>query len=170
MERRALALLVSVVAAAVLAASAEGTTRSRSSASSWPALATAGPFLLAEIHDKTAGHWALTWRTLYPAHQAVAPKRAFVRCESETPLDFPLKSVHVVGVRREPVRIPGLAQPRAGVGVTIKVALEWYGPRDPVVFAYTFHLVPVHGRWTWLLSPGRYRLYADGGCGGGPAA
>ena len=170
MERRALALLVSVVAAAALAASAEGATHARRSGSTWPALATAGPFLLAEIHDKTAGHWARTWRSLYPAHQAVAPKLTYVRCERATPFDFPLKSVHIVAVRRESVPVSGLAQPRNGVGVTIQVAVESYGPRDPVVFSHTFHLVPVHGRWTWLLSPDRYRLYADGDCGGGPAA
>ena len=29
---------------------------------------------------------------------------------------------------------------------------------------HTFHLAAVHGRWAWLLSPSRYRLYRDG-CG-----
>jgi len=42
------------------------------------------------------------------------------------------------------------------------------GPRDPIYLKYTFHLVPVGGRWTWLLSTARYHLYRDDGCA--PAA
>jgi hypothetical protein len=44
------------------------------------------------------------------------------------------------------------------------------GPRDRMTFTHTFHLVPVHGHWTWLLSPQRYALYAHDGCGNFPAA
>src|SRR5262245_31318981 len=69
-----------------------------------PALRTAGPVLLDEIHHKQLGNWARVWRTLYPAHQA------------------------------------------------------------------TFHLIPVSGRWTWILAPETYRMYHDTGCLLGPAA
>jgi hypothetical protein len=57
----------------------------------------------------------------------------------------------------------------AGVAVTVRISLPWYGPRDPIVFTHTFHLVPVHGHWTWLLSPQRYALYRHDGCGNFPA-
>ena len=162
MERRALALLLSVVAAAMLAggASAERTR--------WPAMSTAGPFLLADIRDKVDGRYGLAWQSLFPMHQKIAPRSTFVRCEEQTPFQLPLKSVHVVGVHRASVRVPGLGQPLAGVAVTIAVALQWYGPRDPIYLKYTFHLVPVRGRWTWLLSTERYHLYRDDGCA--PAA
>jgi hypothetical protein len=68
------------------------------------------------------------------------------------------------------VRVPGAATSVRGVAVTVRVAVRWYGPRDPLTFTHTFHLVPVHGHWTWLLSPQRYALYRHDGCGGFPAA
>ena len=162
---RAAALLASAAVAAGVAGGASGAVASRGAQSTWPSLSTAGPFLLADIQDKVDGHWRDAWRTLFPLHRAVAPLRTYVRCERETPFALPLHAVHVAAVRRTTVHVPGVAQPVAGVAVTVHVELEWYGPRDPIVFAHTFHLVPVDGRWTWLLSPGRYRLYASGGCG-----
>jgi len=38
----------------------------------------------------------------------------------------------------------------------------------PFGFRHTFHLVRAGSRWRWLLSPGRYRLYARRGCGEAP--
>jgi len=162
MERQALALLLSVVAAATLAGNASAR-RTR-----WPALSTAGPFLLTDIRDKVDGRYGLAWESLFPMHQKIAPRSTYVRCEEQTPVQLPLRSVHVVHVHRASVRVPGLAQPLAGVAVTVAVTFQWYGPRDPIYLKHTFHLVPVHGRWTWLLSRERYHLYRDDGCA--PAA
>ena len=165
MERRALALVAVAVAAAALAAGAHGATEASRTTAGWPALRTAGPFLLSEIREKVQGRWGLAWQSLYPTHRAVAPRAAFVLCESQTPLQLPLKSIHVAHVHRAAVHVPGLAQPVAGVAVTIEIAVQGYGPRDAIDFAYTFHLVPVEGRWTWLLSAARYKLYRDDACG-----
>jgi hypothetical protein len=136
----------------------------------WPPLRTAGPFLLDDIHGKTHGDWAEAWRSLYPAHRQWAPRATFVRCERRTPMPAELRSIRVVAVRRADVRVAGLRHPLPGVAVTVRVALGWYSPRDPITFSHTFHLVPVSGRWTWILSPERYRLYHDHGCLLGPAA
>ena len=73
--------------------------------------------------------------------------------------------MRVVDVRPADVRVPGRRGTVPGVAVRVIVALRWYGPRDPIVFRHTFHLVAVEGRWTWLLSPSRYLLYARGACG-----
>jgi hypothetical protein len=135
-------------------------------ASLWPRLETAEPFLLQEIHEKVAGRWRAAWRSLYPPQQRAATEAEYVRCEKSTPLAAPLKTIRVTGVRRSPVQVPGLALPLAGVAVTVHVELEWFGPRDPIVLEHTFHLVPVHGRWRWLLSPDRYLLYLYDGCRG----
>lgn len=124
----------------------------------------AARFFLAEVADKVQGDWEQAWASLYPPHQRVAPRAVFVRCEQVLPFAAPLESLHVVGVRAAAVRVEGSARPVPGVAVVAAVELRWFGPRDPIVFRHTFHLVPVDGRWTWLLSPARYRFYARGGC------
>jgi hypothetical protein len=122
-------------------------------------------FFLTTIDDKVRGDWAKAWTSLYPPHKRVATRDAYIRCESRTPFPAPLEGLRIVGVRRADVRVPGLRRAVPGVAITVIVALRWYGPRDPIVFRHTFHLVPVQGHWTWLLSPSRYRLYARGACG-----
>jgi hypothetical protein len=161
---------VALVAAVAAAMPAHATTAEvRQSPSAWPPLASAVPFFLDELRDKTVGHWEAAWRTLHPLHQQVASRTDFVRCERLRPFPAPIEALHVIGVRRSPVRVPGLARPVAGVAVEVRVELRWYGPRDPIVLRHTFHLVPVHGHWTWLLSPSRYRLYLNHDCAPGLA-
>lgn len=123
-------------------------------------------FFLTTIDEKVRGDWASAWTSLYPLHQRVATRDAYIRCETRTPFSAPLERLRIVDVRSADVRVPGLRRTVPGIALTVTVALRWYGPRDPVVFRHTFHLVPVHGRWAWLLSPSRYRLYAHGECGG----
>jgi len=167
------ALFVAAVtagAAVAVARPASRETHRAASTSAWPRLATAGPFLLESIRDKVDGRWDAAWRSLYPRQRLVVSRIEFVRCESATPFPAPLDSMRVVRVRRAPVRVPGLARPVAGVAVTVHVELAWYGPRDPITLAPTFHLVPVQGHWTWLLSAERYRLYLLDGCSALPAA
>ena len=118
----------------------------------WPPLQTAGDFLVTEIRTKLDGRWAAAWRDLYPPHRLVASRLAYVTCERSTPFPAKLQSVRVLSVLRGRVAVAGLTQPVPGVAVRVRIALGWYGSRDPVVFSHTFHLVPVHGRWTWLLS------------------
>jgi hypothetical protein len=132
-----------------------------------PSLRTAGPFLVGEIDDKIHGRWGRAWHKLYPAHQDVAPLRVFVRCETETPLPAQLQSIRVVALHHSLVSVPGRRSPLPGAAVTVRVELAWYGPRDPITFDSTFHLVPLNGRWRWLLSAGRYAFYRHDGCGTG---
>lgn len=126
--------------------------------------ASAARFLLGSIEDKVDGDWGRAWQSLYPLHRRMAPRDAFIRCESATPFPARMESLHVVDVRAAAVRVPGLRHDVPGVAIEVKVELAWYGPRDPIVFRHTFHLIPVRGRWTWLLSPSRYRLYVRGAC------
>ena len=150
--RRSALATAAVLALCALAAStgsAAGPAGSRAALSP----ASAARFFLAEVQAKLAGDWERAWRGLYPPHQRVAPRAVFVRCEQATPFAAPLESLHVVRVRAAAVRVPGSARPVPGVAVVAAVELRWFGPRDPIVFLHTFHLVPVDGRWTWLLSP-----------------
>jgi hypothetical protein len=158
-RRIVLALGVATVAALALGGSSRAAQR--------PPLDTAAGFFLQEARDKIDGDWNAAWRTLYPLHRQVASRSEFVHCERANPFPAPLKSLRVVRVRNAPVRVPGLARPVAGVAVDVHVELVWFGPRDPIVLRHTFHLVPVHGRWTWLLSADRYRLYRAHACTAG---
>lgn len=135
-----------------------------------PSLRSAGRFLLIEIRQKVTGDWARAWESLYPPHQRIAPRDTFIRCETATPFPVPLESIHVVQVRAASVRAPGARRAVPGVAVTLAVELRWYGPRDPITFRHTFHLVPVQGHWRWLLSRDRYRLYTRGACLTRPAS
>jgi len=159
-----LILAVATVAAAAAIPGVVDAPAKRPYASKWPPLESARAFFLGELRDKIAGDWAAAWQTLYPLHQQVASQADFVSCERATPFPARLRGIRVVGVRRSLVRVPGLARPATGVAVDVRVELRWYGPRDPIVFRHTIHLVPVARRWTWLLSAERYRLYRDHEC------
>ncbi len=132
--------------------------------------ASARRFLLRTIAEKVHGDWGKAWTSLHPFHKRVVTRETYVRCESRTAFPAPLHSLHVIDVRAAAVRIPGLPRLVTGVALTVVVKLRWYGPRDPIVFRHTFHLVPVRRHWMWLLSPSRYRLYVHGRCGVSGAA
>ena len=129
-----------------------------------PSFRSAGRFLLTVVEQKVGGDWAKAWQSLYPLHQRIAPRDTFIRCETATPFSAPLKSIHVIHVRAAPVQVAGVLRPVPGVAVMVAVKLRWYGPRDPITFTHTFHLLPVQGHWRWILSPDRYRLYRQDAC------
>jgi hypothetical protein len=151
-------IVVAIIAALVLAAPASAV------GDGGPPLRTAGPFLVQNVYEKTHGRWGSAWRTLYPAHKRIAPRSMYVRCEGATPFPADLKAIRVLGARKELVDVAGLTRLVPGVAVTVQVTLEWYGPRDPIRFTHTFHLVPRQGHWTWILSPASYRDYAEDAC------
>jgi len=169
---QALMVLGATVAALALGLPANGATERPVDRTAQTALshASAARFFLESLRQKLRGDWGRAWQSLYPLHQRIAPREVFIRCEARTPFPAPLESLHVVDVRAAPVHVPGLRRTVPGIAIGVEVALRWYGPRDPIVFRHTFHLVPVHGRWAWLLSPSRYRLYASGECGSLAAA
>ena len=142
----------------------------RAPADAWPALATARVFFYTELHEKLHGQWGAAYGSLYSTHRRVASRWAYVRCERATPFPAELQSLQIVSVRKAPVHLPGSTHTVPGVAVRTEIELAGYGPRDPIAFTYTFHLVPVHGHWAWLLSEQEYRTYAGDGCGLRPRA
>jgi hypothetical protein len=159
--RLATPALAAALAAAV-AAPASAATQGR------PSLESARIFVVSEVQDKLDGRWGRAWSTLYPAHQQVAVRPVYIRCERSTPFLAPTLVFGVERVRKTLVRVPGLSRRLPGVAVTLHVALQWYGPRDPIVLTPTLHLVAVHDGWRWLLSDEMYRVYRHGACGGLP--
>lgn len=162
---RPLFVLVVVAAFVVPGAPAETAMRKPVHASVTLSHASAARFFLETLGEKLHGDWGRAWESLYPLHQRIAPRETFVRCEASTPFSAPLQGIRVSGVRDVAVSVPGRRGRVAGVAVDVVVELRWYGPRDPIVFRHAFHLVPVRGRWTWLLSPSRFLLYERGACG-----
>lgn len=162
-----LRFLAALPAAAILAASSAFSLPA-GRADAWPPLPTAGSFLKAEIRTMAHGRYALAWTRLYPGHRAIVPRSIYVACEKALPFPAPFRSAKVLGVRRAMVSVAGSPAPVAGAAVTVRIALKWYG-RDPLSFTHTFHLVPVNGHWTWILSAQRYRMYLANGCGFKPA-
>jgi hypothetical protein len=164
-----------VVAAAIVAAAAisVGRTDAEAPASATrtavPTLSSARSFLLQELQYKLDGNWGKAWSSLYPFHQRVAVKAVYLRCESATPFLARTLKFGILGVRRARVHVPGRSQTVPGAVVKLRVALAWYGPRDPIVLTPTFHLVAVAGRWRWLLSGQSYSMYRHEACGS-PAA
>jgi hypothetical protein len=141
------------------------TKRSSSSTSTpVPSLRSAGTFFLTVLEQKISGDWAKAWQSLHPLHKRIAARDTFIRCETARPFNAPLESIHIIRVRAVPFRAPGALHPVRSAAVTVAVELRWYGPRDPITFTHTFHVVAVHGRWTWLLSLDRYRLYQRHAC------
>jgi hypothetical protein len=166
MARRTAILLIALWAFSTLGiAVAHGASKT----DEWPSLRSAGSFMLDDIRYKTDGKWSLAWQTLYPAHKSIATRGEYVACEEQTPWAAPVQSFEVVGVKRASFRIPG-GGIVDGAAVAVRIGVGGFSPRDPLTFVHSFHLVPVNGHWTWLLSPQRYTLYRGDGCGRFPAA
>lgn len=142
----------------------EAASSSRLDLASGPPLLTAASFFLAHVKTMTAGRYGQAWLHLYPAHRRLVRRAVYVRCERMRPSPASLRVIRAVRVHPALVHIPGLNRSVPGVAVTVHVELAGYKPHDPIVFDHTFHLVPVQGRWTWLLSPDRYHLYRHGNC------
>jgi hypothetical protein len=163
----ALLAILAGIGAAVAVARPAGTAQPRAEVPlrrASPPLRTAPGFLRLEILQKSLGRWDEAWDGLYPGQRRVLRRAAYVACEASTPFPAPLQSFRVVGMRRSLVHVAGLSRPVPGVELTTRVAVAWYGPRDPVVFPAVFHLVPDGGRWTWILSSQRFAAYRSGGC------
>jgi hypothetical protein len=164
-----LAILTAIVAAVVIAVGRTDTSNPAPAGHTSPlTLSSAGTFLVNELQEKLDGRWSRAWTSLYPPHQRVAVKAVYVRCERTTPFLSQTLTFGILRVRRALVYVPGRSRPLAGAAVTLRVALGWYGPRDPIVITPTLHVVAVAGHWRWLLSSESYVKYRHAACGSLP--
>lgn len=165
-QGRGLAVAVVIVAGAVAAALAGTLAAAHGgrSASAVPARGDPATFIVRTTREKLQGRYARVWDSLYPSHKRVAPRDLFVRCEMRMPFPGKVVSLRAVSKWREPVSIAGLARKLPSEAVRIRAIVRSPLLATPVTVTHTFHAVAVEGRWTWILSPSRFRLYADGGC------
>src|SRR5512133_576691 len=111
-----------------------------------------GPYMVSVVKQKLSSDYATAWETLYPAHQRIATRDAYVACESLTPDAGTMRSVRALRTYNE--RIPvagkgGLTKTRA---VDVRVTVDSPLVPFPVVIEQTFHAIKVSGRWRWILS------------------
>jgi hypothetical protein len=123
-----------------------------------------GLYMAAVVREKILGDYALAWKSLYPAHKRVAPRREYVACESKAPFPGLLERIRVVKVADEPVRVAGEKRKLPSKAVTVRVTARNPLLERPAVVEHTFHAIAVAGRWTWILTPQRFEDYRAGYC------
>ena len=119
-------------------------------------------FMTTLIEQIAGNDYAEAWLTLHPAQQRGAGRRAYVACESQSPIPGKLASVTVLGVSDEEVRVAGEGT-TPGKAVRLKLSIGGLGG-DPVVVTHTGHAVAVGDHWTWILPPARFADYEAGRC------
>jgi len=125
----------------------------------------AGSYMKTIVKQKLASQYDLVWQSLYPAHQRVASRDAYVACESLIPSMGELASVKVLHVFNERIAVAGVAHKvkTRAVRVWVAVAVPSF-PQFPVITIRTFHAIAVAGQWRWILSPDQYSYYSEGTC------
>ena len=113
-----------------------------------------------------ANRYAEAWNTLNPVDQRVAPRTEYVGCESRTPILARLREVRALGTADDSV---GLGDGTFVRSKAVAVRIAFAGD-DSFVITHSVHLVAVHGRWTWVLPPWRYRSFRDDHCPVAPSA
>ena len=159
------ALAITILGAAILVVAGCGGGSSGSSDSGAPAQAP-GLFMASLIRQKATGQYDLAWKSLHPLHQQVAPQKVYVRCENLTVFPGRLIKVSVVRIKNEPVLIAGEKDSVASKAVTLRVSVDSPGIPRPVTVKDTYHVIPVDGHWTWILTKENFLEYKAGVCPG----
>jgi hypothetical protein len=105
------------------------------------------------------------WETLYPPHQAVASREAYVNCEGLIPWPGAVAlSVRVLRVFRQRISVADVSRKLETEAVRVHATAYVSGVPLPFVVTKTYHALRVQGRWTWILSPQQYANYSAGTC------
>lgn len=120
-------------------------------------------FVTGLVGQIAANDYANAWASLYPAHQRVATREAYIACEAQSPIPGKLSSISVLHVIDEQVRVAGEQESVAGKAVRVKLSITGAGAA-PIVVTHTSHAVAVADRWTWILPPERFAEYRAGRC------
>jgi len=125
----------------------------------------AARFMKTVVREKLAKRYDLVWESLYPAHQQVATREAYVGCESLNPWPGAVaSSVRVLRAYQERIRVAGDSQERRTIAVRVRATAYAAGFPLPVVVTATYHALRAEGGWTWILSQAQYAYYSAGTC------
>lgn len=125
----------------------------------------AGAYMTGIVKEKLANQYDIAWDSLYPAHQRVASRDAYIACESLTPPAGDLVAIKVQRVYDERIAVAGVARKvmTRAVRVRVVIASPVFTP-FPVAIVQTFHAIAVQGQWRWILSRDQYAYYSSGSC------
>lgn len=110
------------------------------------------------------GRYDRAWGLLHPAHRAVVPRQRFEACLRRLleGSGIELEDVEVLEAEEVPIDVPVVPEKQA-TAVTLRLTVtNAFG--DVEQTTPTYNLVPVEGRWTWILEPEDVRAYQRGGC------
>lgn len=125
----------------------------------------AGVFMKMVVSEKLSRRYDLAWETLYPRHQQVASRDAFVDCESRIPWPgADSSSVRVLRVFRERIWVAGESRALDTTAVDVRATGVASGLPVPFIVEKIFHALRVRGQWKWILSPAQYAYYNSGTC------
>jgi hypothetical protein len=125
----------------------------------------AGSFMRTVVAEKLARRLDLAWDTLYPRHQQVASRTAFVDCENLIPWPgADSSSVRVLRVFPQRIRVAGEARKVDTTAVRVRATGVASGLPLPFVVEQTSHVLRVRGQWKWILSADQYAFYSAGTC------
>src|SRR5262245_10228683 len=119
-----------------------------------PAATAAGDpvaFVKGVVDAVVSDDYRRAWRTLHPAHQLVAPLETYVACELAEPIPGRLYSIKVLKVADTRSEVAGVGPAVASKAVRLRVTIEDMATKELAQVTTTFHAVPVHGRWRWVL-------------------
>jgi hypothetical protein len=124
----------------------------------------AGPYMVSVVKQKLSSDYAAAWQTLYPAHQRIATRDAYIACERLAPDAGTMRSVRALRTYNERIPVAGKGGMTATKAVDVRVTVDSPLVAFPVVIEQTFHAIKVSGRWRWILSIDQYRYYSAGEC------
>lgn len=153
-----LSLLVTTAAVALVAASVAHAGRGSRPAEP------AGAYMVSVVKAKLTDRYDAAWRTLYPPHQRVAAREAYVACESLTPPAGTMLSIRALRTYAERIPIAGKSGKILTKAVDVRVSVSSPYVSFPVVVEQTFHAVAVRGSWKWILSADQYAYYSAANC------
>jgi hypothetical protein len=123
-----------------------------------------GKFMAAIAREKLARQFDVAWASLYPPHQLVATREAYVACETLIPWSGSVTAVRIVHVFSERISIAGAPRKLPTKAVSMRVTVVAASLPIPVVIEHTFHAIRVRDHWRWILSQEQYADYSAGTC------
>ena len=134
-----------------------------------PTALEAGVYMSGLVRTIANGEYDEAWESLYPPHQRIAKRDAYVACERRDHIPSRVDEVRVLKVVDEEVEVAGESGTEHGAAVTMRLRVGAGDFTDSVVD--TFHSVAVDGAWAWILPEARYEAYRAGrGPGSAPSS
>jgi hypothetical protein len=129
-----------------------------------PPAADAGVYMSGLVRTIADGNYGKAWESLYPAHQRIAKRDAYVECERRDHIPSRVAEIRVIKVVDEEVEVAGESRTEQGAAITLRLRVGAGDFTDAVTD--TFHAVVVDGGWAWILPEARYEAYRAGRCPG----